>query len=134
MSVLFQNAAGQLVADPAGFLRLNWGAQPRSTADVQAFLAAAAHHLVELGYDRMLANQLNMVPFSTEEQQWVSHHWLPAAVQQSGYRFGAIVVSDNVMTRLATSAITANVQDLPLRYRSFDAEEQAIKWLVQQTV
>ena len=133
MSVLFQNAAGQLVADPAGFLRLNWGSQPRSTADVQAFFGAAAHHLTALGHGRILANQVNMVPFSAEEQQWISHHWLPAAVQQSGYRFGAVVVSGNVMARLATSSITADVQNLPLRYRSFDAEAEAVSWLVQQT-
>ena len=131
VSVLFENAAGQVVADPAGFLRLNWGAQLRSATDASTFLTAAAQHLTRLGYSCLLVNQVQMPPFTPDEQQWISSHWLPVAVA-SGYRFGAILVATNVLTRLATSFITTSVQNLPLRYRSFDSEAEAVQWLLQQ--
>ena len=105
--------------------------QPRTGAAVPAFLTAAAHHLAALGYDRILANQTSMLPFTPDEQHWITSHWLPEVVA-SGYRFGAILVSTNVLTRLATSYITTSVQNLPLRYRSFDSEAEAVKWLLQQ--
>ncbi|GAB3634789.1 hypothetical protein GCM10027422_03790 [Hymenobacter arcticus] len=130
--VLLRNAAGQVLADPAGFLRLNWGNQPRPFAQTQAMFTTAAQALEERGWSRILINQVSMIPFNSKEQDWISAEWLPAAVQQSGYRFGAIVVASNVLTRLATSYITTSVLALPVRYRSFDSETAAVNWLLLQ--
>jgi len=129
LPVLFQNHAGQLAADPAGFLRLTWAATPRTLADTQALLGHVTQSLRARGWDKVLGNQTAMLPFSTAEQQWVSQHWLPEAVQVGGYRYGAIVVSADTYARLATAYITTNVGGLPMRYRSFDNAEQAITWL-----
>jgi hypothetical protein len=96
-------------------------------------LNAAAAALEQNGWGRILTNQISMQPFSPREQQWVTQQWLPAAVRSSGYRFGAVVVATNVLTRLATAFITTSFSDLPLRYRSFDAEAEAIAWLLQQS-
>jgi hypothetical protein len=134
LTVLLKNAAGQVLADPAGFLRLNWGNQPRPFAHTQAIFTTAAQALEQYGWSRILISQVGMVPFSPQEQDWISAEWLPAAVQQSGYRAGAIVVATNVLTRLATSYITTSALALPLRYRSFDGEAAAVSWLLQQPV
>lgn len=130
--VLFQNAAGQLAADPAGFLRLTWVATPRTLADTQALLNHVTRALRQRGWAKVLGDQLAMRPFSAAEQQWVSQEWLPEAVQVGGYRLGAIVVSADTYARLATAYITTNVGGLPMRYRSFDAEAEALAWLLQQ--
>jgi hypothetical protein len=130
--LLFTNAAGQLFADPAGFLRTHWAAEARTLADTQALFAHIAQALRTRGWGRVLINQVGMRPFSTAEQQWVAQEWLPEAVQQSGYRHGAVVVSTDAYTRLATAYITTSVRGLPLRYRSFDAEAEAVAWLRQQ--
>jgi len=42
VTLLLQNAAGQVLADSAGFLRLRWGAQPRSLTDTRAMFTTAA--------------------------------------------------------------------------------------------
>jgi hypothetical protein len=130
--VLLHNNAGQVIVDPAGFLRLHWHDQPRMFADTCAMFTAAAAGLERYAWGRILINQVNMQPFSPQEQRWISQEWLPDAVRTSGYRFGAVVVATNVLTRLATAFVTASFGDLPLRYRSFDAEQEAIAWLVQQ--
>jgi hypothetical protein len=129
LPVLFQNPAGQLAADSAGFLRLTWAATPRTLADTQALLGHVTQALRTRGWAKVLGNQTAMLPFSAAEQQWVAQYWLPEAVQVGGYRYGAIVVSADTYARLATAYITTNVGGLPMRYRSFDDTEQAIAWL-----
>jgi hypothetical protein len=130
--VLLQNAAGQVTAEPGNYLRLHWGAQPRTFAETCAMFTTAAAALARYSWGRILVNQVNMQPFSPQEQAWISQQWLPEAVRTGGYRFGAVVVASNVLTRLATSYVTASFADLPLRYRSFDAEKEALAWLMQQ--
>jgi hypothetical protein len=130
LPVLFENPAGQLAADPAGFMRMTWLAGPRTLADTQALLTQLAQALRQRGWGKVLADQTHMPSFSPAEQQWIAQEWLPAAVQHSGYRHGAIVVSTNTYARLATAFITTNVGGLPLRYRSFDDAAPATAWLV----
>lgn len=132
LPLFYKNAAGQLLLDPAGFLRAYWGAQPRTLADTQALFEHMAKALQRYGWTRILVNQVQMSPFTPAEQQWIAEHWLSAAVQDSGYRFGAVVVASDIFTRLATAFITTNISDLPLRYRSFDDEAAAEAWLRQQ--
>ena len=132
LATFLTSTAGQVFADPAGFVRVHWSGQPRTLAETRAMLTTAATTLERYGWGRILTNQTSMLPFSPEEQQWITQEWLPAAVLTSGYRFGAVVVSANVLTRLATAFVTTNFSDLPLRYRSFDGEAEAIAWLLQQ--
>jgi hypothetical protein len=131
-TVFFSNAAGRLLADPEGFVHAYWTTQPRTLADTQALFTAMSTALAQRGWSRILVNQVNMRPFSPAEQQWVAQEWLSLAVQQSGYRHGAVVVSTDIYARLATSFITTSVGGLPLRYRSFDQEAEALAWLRQQ--
>ncbi len=131
LSVLYQNPAGQLAADPAGFLRMSWSGTPRTLADTQALLTQMAQALRQRGWGKVLADQTLMPSFSPAEQQWIAQEWLAFAVRDCGYSHGAIVVSTDTYARLATAFITTNVQGLPLRYRSFDEEAQAAAWLLQ---
>jgi hypothetical protein len=128
----FANAAGQLREDPAGFLRVDWGTRPRSTAEVQELFEQMVRSLQQRGWSRILINQTSMQPFTPAEQRWVAHDWLPRAVRGGGYRHGAVLVSTDVLVRLATAYVTTNVQGLALVYRSFDAEAEAVRWLLQQ--
>jgi len=131
-TILLTNNAGQVLADPAGFLRLHWSGQPRTFAETCAMFNTAAAALARNAWGRILINQVNMPPFSPQEQQWISQEWLPEAVRTNGYRFGAVVVATNVLTRLATAYVTTSFSDSPLRYRSFDTEQEAVAWLLQQ--
>ena len=131
-TLLFTNSAGQLLADPAGFLRVNWGRDARSLAATQALFEQVLAALQRHRWSCILINQTAMLPFSPVEQQWVSTDWLPRAVREGGYRHGAVVVSPAVLVRLATAFVTTNVQGLPLTYRTFDTDAQATAWLAQQ--
>jgi hypothetical protein len=130
--VLFTNSAGHLQADPAGFLRISWGSQPRQLAATQALFEQLLRQLQATGQSRVLINQTQMPPFSPDEQHWITTNWLPRAATEGGYRHGAVLVSPTVLVRLATAYITTYVQGLPLLYRSFDNEAEAVRWLLQQ--
>lgn len=130
-AVLFTNPAGQLLADPAGFLRVAWGSQPRSSQATKALFEQILLQLRRQQWSRALINQVGMQPFTPADQQWIAYDWLPRAVQ-GGYRHGALVVSADVLVRLATAYITTHVQGLPLTYRSFDSDADAVRWLGKQ--
>ena len=132
-TLLFTNRAGQLLADAAGFLRVRWGAEPRVLAAMQELFEQVMRQLQQRRWSCVLINQVVMPPFTPAEQQWVATDWLPRAVHEGGYRYGAVVVSPQVLVRLATAFVTTNVQGLPLTYRSFDEESTAVRWLSQQT-
>ncbi|UOR05080.1 hypothetical protein MUN82_19350 [Hymenobacter aerilatus] len=132
LSLYYENVAGRLLADPAGFLRVVWSSQPRSPEDVPALFAHMTQALQHYGWSRILINQVAMRRFSPQEQEWVANEWLPHAVQKGGYRYGAVLVSPDVMTRLATAFITTKIQGLPLVYHSFDEETTAVDWLLRQ--
>jgi hypothetical protein len=131
-ALLFENAAGRVLADPAGFLRLVWSANPRHLTDTQAILRAASQHLRQRGWSRLLGDQTHLAPFSPEEQHWISQEWLPSDARASGYRHGAILVSSQVLSRLATAYITSGQPASDTRYRSFDDEATAVDWLLRQ--
>ncbi|NML66558.1 hypothetical protein HHL22_15220 [Hymenobacter sp. RP-2-7] len=131
-ALLFENAAGQVLADSAGFLRLVWSANARQLTDTQSLMRAVSQHLRQRGWSRLLGDQTNLVPFSPEEQHWIGQEWLPGEARTSGYRHGAILVSSHVLSRLATAAITSAQPASGLRYRSFDDEATAVSWLLRQ--
>jgi|GEM_PF-393784 len=128
----FENPAGRLLAEPAGFLRAVWSNSPRGPHDAQALFTHMARALRQHQWSRILIDQRQMQPFSPQEQAWVAQQWLPQAVRESGYRHGAVLISPNVMVRLATAYITTHVQGVPLTYRSFDTDAAAVRWLLQQ--
>jgi hypothetical protein len=130
-SLYFENTAGEVLTDPTGFLRTNWSSQKRNPEATRAIFDNMLRVLQQRGWSRILVNQQHMIPFTPEEQQWIAHEWLPRAVL-AGYRHGAVVVSPNVLVRLATAFVTTSIQGMPLTYRSFDADMDARRWLELQ--
>ncbi|WP_400192959.1 hypothetical protein [Hymenobacter sp. B81] len=130
--VYFENAAGQLLIEPAGYLRVVWSRGERLLSHSQALFAHMAQALQQQQWSRILIDQRHMPPFSRAEQQWIAAEWLPQAVRVAGYRYGAVLVSPDVMVRLATAYVTTHIQNLPLVYCSFETNDAAVAWLLEQ--
>ena len=131
-TVYFNNPACQLLEEPAGFLRAIWSREERNPTQFNAVFNHMIQALRRYGWSKILIDQRQMRAFTAAEQQWIAREWLPRAVLEGGYRHGAIIVSEDVFTRLATAYVTTAVQNLPLVYRTFPDEAAAVAWLRAQ--
>ncbi|GGF00049.1 STAS/SEC14 domain-containing protein [Hymenobacter cavernae] len=130
MRIYYENRVGRSVEDPLGFARLIYHRGTRTKAEFQALLGHTTRLLARRGDGRLLVDQRLMTPFTPDEQQFVIHEWLPLTILEGGYRCGAVVLAHDVFARLATATVVTAVRDLPMTYRYFDNEAEAITWLV----
>ena len=70
-----------------------------------------------------------MEPFSPTEQTWMTTEWLPRAVNEPGYRRGAVLVAQNVFARLAMNHLVMATRNLEHHYKMLENEEEAVSWL-----
>ena len=130
--IYYENAVGRAVDDPLGFARLTNqpGLRPRDT--FHAFLGHVTRLLARRGDGCLLVDQRRMAAFTPEEQTYVVEQWLPRTVAEGGYRYGAVIVAEDVFARLARASVVTAVRELPMQYRYFEQEAEAITWLLQQ--
>jgi hypothetical protein len=130
-SLYFENSSGRIWEEPGGYLRLEYRSGPREATQFRALLTHTAQALGRRQWDKMLVDQRDMAPFNPTEQDWMTNEWLPRAVNEHGYRYGAILVAHNVFARLATNQFVMASRNLPHTYRTFEAEDEAVAWLLE---
>lgn len=128
-SLYFENSVGRLWEEPEGYLRLEYKPGPRETVQFRAMLTHVAQALSRRQWACILVDQRQMDPFNPTEQAWMTSEWLPKAVLEHGYRFGAVLVAHNVFARLAMTQLVMSTRDLPHTYRTFENEAEAVAWL-----
>lgn len=128
-SLYFENSAGRVWEEPASYIRLEYRAGTREVAQFRALLTHTAQALSRRQWSKILVDQREMAPYNPVEQDWITNEWLPRAVRENGYRFGAILVAHNVFARLVTNQFITASRDLPHTYRTFEADEAAVAWL-----
>ncbi len=131
-TIYFKNNAGCVWEEPQAYLRLDYFAGLRNEAQFQALLTHARQAMQRHGWNRMLINQQLMSAFTPSEETWMVNDWLPRAVQEAGYRYGAVVVAHDVFARLAMTTLVMSSRNLNHQYRSFEHEPEALVWLLAQ--
>jgi hypothetical protein len=131
-TVYFENAAGRIWTEPAGYLRLDYHAGRRSEVEFRALLTHVRQAMSRHGRGRVLINQRQMAGFSPAEERWMVEEWLPLAIAENGYRYGAVLMADDVFARLAMSNIVLATQGRGHEYQHFADEDEATKWLLGQ--
>ena len=126
----YENGIGRIWEEPEGYLRLEYLPGPRETVQFRALLTHVSHALLRQRWSKMLVDQRDMAPLSSSEQEWMSNEWLPRAVTESGYRYGAVLVARNVFARLAMNQFVMANRNLGHTYRTFEAEDAAVEWLL----
>ncbi|MGY3088186.1 hypothetical protein ACVWYF_001219 [Hymenobacter sp. UYAg731] len=129
-SLYFENSVGRIWEEPDGYLRLEYRSGLREMVQFRALLTHTAHALSRRQWSKIMVDQRNMAPFSASEQDWMTTEWLPRAVQENGYRFGAILVAHDVFARLAMNQFIMASRHQAHTYRTFEAEEMAVDWLL----
>jgi hypothetical protein len=131
-SLYFENGIGRIWEEPGGYLRLEYLSGPREAVQFRALLTHTASALSRRQWSKILVDQREMAPYSPIEQDWMTNEWLPRAVQDHGYRHGAILVAHNVFARLVTNQYMMASRGLQHSYRTFETEDDAAAWLREQ--
>ena len=129
-SLYFENTAGRLWEEPEGFVRVEYQAGRRQEIELRSLLTHATHALRRRSWTNLLIDQRVMSPFTPAEQRWLTETWLPEAIREAGYRYGAVVMANDVFARLAMTQITMTTRDHHT-YRNFEDEAAAQAWLLQ---
>ncbi|MDO7887450.1 hypothetical protein [Hymenobacter cheonanensis] len=127
LPLYFQNAVARLLEHPHGYVVVEYQAGPRQLADLQGLLGELAQLLARRGWNRVLADQRLMQPFTPEESEWIRAHWLT----RSSTFHGAVLLPHDVFARLASAQIILEAKAANLSYRLFDDLAAAETWLAK---
>ena len=127
-----ENAVGRVEEDVRGFIRLKYYPGPRNAEDWHVLMQHTKEQLARQGRGLLLVDQQQMAPFKPAEQAWLLEQWLPSAIVDGGYRFGAVLQARDVFARLAMDTVRAQARNLHLTYRYFEEETPAVAWLLAQ--
>jgi hypothetical protein len=131
-TIYFKNSIGCIWEEPQAYLRLEYYPGPREEAQFRALLTHARQAMQRRSWSRLLINQQQMSAFTATEESWMTNEWLPQAVRENGYRYGAVMVAHDVFARLAMNSLLTTSRKLGHVYRSFEEETEAVNWLLEQ--
>jgi hypothetical protein len=125
LSLYFQNAVGRLLEHPHGYAVVEYQPGPRQLSELQGLLTQLAHLLTQRRWQKVLADQRHMQPFTPPESEWLRANWLTR-----GTTFhGAILLPHDVFARLASSQLVHEARAANLSYRLFEEPAAAEAWL-----
>jgi len=123
----FQNSVGRLLEHPHGYAVVTYQPGPRALSDLQGLLAQLGRLLAQRRWNRVLADQRLMQPYTPEESEWIRANWLT-----HGATFhGAVLLPHDVFARLASSQLAHEAKAANLSYRLFDDPTAAEEWLLK---
>src|SRR6476469_8021517 len=127
-TLFFQNVAGQLYFQPAGFVRLVWNEGRTQLEDIQRFYEQALELMVTSGTHKILSFHGQRAPLSAAAQQCITGNWIPRAMERAGARYCAIVEGADPLHRLSTQSVVATAP-AGLTFKRFDNTAAAEEWL-----
>jgi hypothetical protein len=126
----FENQAGRLYYQPAGYVRLAWAPGRLALPVIQEFYEQVLSLLIRTNVRRILSEHGQREPLSQAAQQWISTDWIPRAMRQARTQHCAIVEGANPVHRLSTQSVVSSAPDGFL-FRRFDTFAPAAAWLCE---
>ncbi|GAB3334176.1 hypothetical protein GCM10027511_42890 [Hymenobacter humi] len=131
MRIYFENSVGRLIEHPHGYALVQYAAGPRDFTTFQAFLTHTSQLLRRHGWNKMLADQRLLSPFTDEERNWIREFWLARSESIGQALFGAVVIPSDVFARLSLNLVMNDSQHEAFTFRMFEDEAEAVLWLTQ---
>ncbi len=127
-TLFFQNQAGKLYYQPAGYVRLAWAAERQPLDVIQAFYEQALLLLLSSGVRRILSDHGQRPPLPAAAQTWLTNDWIPRAMTQARTHHCAVVEGADPIHRLALQSVVSTAPTGFL-FKRFDNFEAADAWL-----
>ena len=129
-TVCFQNEAGSIFYNSAGYVRLAWSSDRITLESIQAFYEQTLSLLLRTGSQRILTEHGQRKPLSVAAQQWLTTNWLPRAVQEARLSRTAIVEGADPLHRLSTQAVVS-AAPAEVVFKRFHTVSSAETWLLE---
>jgi hypothetical protein len=124
----YQNSAGKLYYEPAGYVRLAWATERQSLETIQAFYEQTLALLISTGVRRILSEHGARAPLPVAAQEWLTSNWIPRAMSLANTHSCAIVEGADPLHRLSTQSIVSTAPG-GFRFKRFDSFRAAEVWL-----
>jgi hypothetical protein len=127
-TLFFQNPAGKLYYQPAGYVRLAWAAERQTFETIKAFYEQVLVLLQSTGVRRILSDHGQRAPLPIAAQEWLTTSWIPRAISQARTQHCAIVEGADPLHRLSTQSVVSTAP-AAFQFRRFDSFVAADAWL-----
>ena len=132
-TLFFQNAAGKVFYQPAGFVRLMWAPERAALEVIQAFYEQVMALMLSTATRKVLSYHGQRAPLSGAAQEWLTGQWIPRAISQARVQYCAIVEGADPMHRLSTQSVVS-AAPAGLVFQRFATMDEAEKWLQGATL
>jgi elongation factor P--beta-lysine ligase len=130
-SLYFHNSLAYIVESPGEYARVEWQAAPMFSSSLREVYEQLLQLLKEKQLRKVLSDHQLMPAIMPKDQQWLATDWVPRAVQESGYRYCAIINAHDAYNRLSTNQIEHKIRgSLPLQIAHFQDQQAASSWLL----
>ena len=127
----FENAVGRLYGHPDGYALFRFNAGERKFSELKGLLTQVRRLLELHRWNRFLADQRLLAPYTPQEIAWIVDHWRNASTEHPGGLYGAVVMAHDVFARLAMGQVVQQANSASMYFRRFETEAEATAWLTQ---
>ncbi|WP_019946533.1 hypothetical protein [Hymenobacter aerophilus] len=110
MVPLYSNAAGELLAHPAGYALVRYRAGAAEVAPLAELLTRMARLLVRNRWHYLLSDARNLPPLPPACKAWMVENWVEGRIERPAVVHVAVVQPTAVLARLATFEIQAQAK------------------------
>lgn len=127
-TLFFQNTAGKVFYQSAGFVRLVWAPERAALEAIQTFYEQVLALMLRTATRKILSEHGQRAPLSGTAQEWLTKQWIPRAINEARAQYCAIVEGADPMHRLSTQSVVSGAP-AGLVFQRFSTMEAAEKWL-----
>lgn len=131
-SLYFHNPLASVIEHPGQYIRVSWQAVPTFSTKLREVYEHVLRLLKESRLERVLCDHHCMTAIMPEDQEWLIKDWFPRAAREGGYRYCAIIESQDVYNRLGTNRVVQLLRGTsPINVSYFADTAAAEQWLVE---
>lgn len=128
----FANAVGVVDYIPGRYIYLHWSGAPMSSLELRSLYVHARNLLEREHLCCILADHRAMPEaFTTADQHWLLHTWLPQAIADTDYSHCAVLPAPNPAHRLHTPPVVEELRQ-HIAVNLFQDLDHADSWLQAQ--
>lgn len=105
LPIYFTNPAGQILEHPNRYAIVRYHPGPRQETDLHALLTHLGHMPVARGWNRVIGDTRQMLPFSESEKTWIDENWGSRHLMRPAHLWVAMLQPTDVFAHLAVGEV-----------------------------